>query len=157
MKHLGIDYGSQRVGLAVSDPSGTLAFPCKTLYIRSQKQLVTDIQALVAELNIETVVIGLPLHPPDEHGEEPLSLRQARNVAARLARRLEIPVVTVDETLSSVAAREDLAHVARLDSKRRQGIVDQQAAVRILQQYLETRSRTSAPVASPVAPPTNGD
>lgn len=133
MKHLGLDFGTRRVGVAMSDPFGRLVFPLKTLYTVSQRQVADEVAALVVEHGVEAVVVGLPLHPPDEDGQEPLSLRQARNFVARLRRRLAVPVHTVDETLTSAAARDDLR---QLDARRQRQVLDQQAAAHLLRRHL---------------------
>ncbi|GAB7079697.1 Holliday junction resolvase RuvX [Megalodesulfovibrio paquesii] len=145
MKHLGIDYGTERVGLAISDPDARLVFPFKTLYNRSQQQVADEIAALVIEHGVEQVVVGLPLHPPDAEGQEPLSLRQARNFVKRLTRRLAVPVTTVDETLTSCAARDDLADLPHMNGRDRRKVLDQHAAAHLLQRHLDSLGRTPAP------------
>lgn len=151
-KHLGIDYGSERVGLAISDPDARLVFPFKTLYNRSQQQVADEVAALVAELEVAQVVVGLPLHPPDAHGQEPLSLRQARNFVKRLTRRVAVPVTTVDETLTSHAARDDLADLPHMNGKDRRLVLDQHAAAHLLQRHLDMNGPPGGP-----APPATAD
>lgn len=152
MKHLGVDYGTERVGLAISDPDARLVFPFKTLYNRSQQQVADEIAALVVEHGVEQVVVGLPLHPPDAEGQEPLSLRQARNFVKRLARRVAVPVTTVDETLTSCAARDDLADLPHMNGRDRRMVLDRHAAQHLLQRHLDLTRRPAAP-----SPPASDD
>ncbi len=137
MKFLAVDPGVKRVGLAVSDADGRLAFPCKTIYRTTRKALFDELLAVMESENIQAVVVGLPL---GMEGDETESTRQARNLAASLARRTELPVELMDERCSSLAADEDLA-AAGISAKKRKGKMDQQAAVRILQSYLDVHGK----------------
>ncbi len=159
MKILGVDYGEKRVGLAVSDPEQTLAFPLKTLYNTSRKQVVRDIVALMREHACEAVALGVPTGSPERFEtapavfhddakpasppEEPLVVRQIHNVAASLQRR-GVTVHLVDETLTSHAAEADLLEVG-LTAKRRDALRDQQAAVHILNAFMDRRRNTTSP------------
>ena len=135
MKFLGIDFGLKRVGLAVTDPGGSMVFPLATLERTSRDALFAELLAVIAREGVEAVVVGYPA-PPD--GGESLTARQAANFARSLARRTPLPVSLMDETLSSQAAEEDLAQ-AGVKAGRRKQVLDQQAAVRILESYLASR------------------
>lgn len=132
MRLLGVDYGQKRVGLALTDPSGILAWPLETVSWERAEDLFARIRAVVEREAVDTVVVGLPL---DLSGGESLTTRQARNFAARLGRRLAVPVVLCDERLSSAAAEEELKE-AGLGWKKRKKALDSQAAVKILETHL---------------------
>jgi len=136
MKTLGIDFGLKRVGLAVSDPAGSMAFPYKTIERTEQggkNALFAELVSIVESEGIEDIVVGWPA--PAE-GRDSLTARQASNFAASLARRVSVPVKLMDETLSSEAAMDQLLD-AGVKKGRRKGVLDQQAAVLILGSYLD--------------------
>jgi len=135
MRILGIDFGLKRVGLAVSDPGGSLAFALKTV-TRTEKggrdALFAELMAIAQSEAVETVVVGWPA---PAQGQDSLTARQAANFAASLAQRVSVPVLIMDETLSSEEALDDL-RAAGVKTSKRKALLDQQAAVRILQSYL---------------------
>jgi putative holliday junction resolvase len=134
----GVDVGTVRVGIARSDPSGLLASPVVTLArdVAGSTDLL-ELAQLVADRDTAGVVVGLPRTLAGREGE---SARMARDYAAQLAERIApIPVELTDERLSTVSAERTLrTRGVRGSSKR--AVVDQAAAVVILQQWLDTRS-----------------
>ena len=138
MARLGIDFGTKRVGLAISDPDGRLAFPRPAIERTERSTREALFEALVGLIKAEgvaEVVVGLPL---TLEGGESLTTRQARNFAESLARRVSCPVQLMDERLSSVAAEEQLKE-AGLCSRKRKERLDSQAAVQILESWLASR------------------
>lgn len=139
MKYLGIDYGDERVGLAVCDAGERLAFGLKTLERRllpTKEQFFGELLGLVEQEDIGGVVIGLPLPlTPKADLGEPLTCRKARNFAARLARRTDLPIYLVNEALSSSEA-EDRLRQAGFKGIKLKNKLDAQAAAIILQQFL---------------------
>lgn len=134
MRALGIDLGSKRIGLAVSDPGGVLASPLRTLErTRDVPAVHRQLAAIVAQEEIEVVVVGLPL---GLDGSEGAAAAAARAEAAALADVLRVPVVTHDERLTTVTAHQQL-QAAGVDGRRRRHLVDQQAAVVLLQAWLD--------------------
>lgn len=132
-----IDWGEARIGVAVSDPTRTLATPHVTLHEKDKGQQIKRTQALVAELEATLVLVGLPLHMD---GNESPSSKSARKFAEKLAGLIQpIPVELVDERLSSVEASERLA--ARPTKKSERGDVDRAAAAVMLQRYLDEPPR----------------
>lgn len=134
MRALGIDFGLKRVGLAVSDRTGTLVSPFKTIVRTSRNALFDELQEIIQNESIETVVVGLPL---SLDGEDTLTTRQARNFAESLGRRIEQPIHLMDERLTSAEAEEEL-NAAGLYGKKRKMALDSQAAVIILRSWIES-------------------
>ena len=135
MKLVAVDYGLARTGLAVSDPEGRLAFPLRTLRLADhpdRKALLDALAQAILAAGAEAVVMGLPLLAD---GGESLTTRQVRNVTRRLQRRIPLPCYFMSEELSSEEAWDDL-RAAGLDARRRRTVLDQQAAVRILESFL---------------------
>ncbi len=138
---LGIDPGDARIGVARSDPSGFLATPVET--VRRGSGDVRRLTQLATELEAVEVVVGLPR---SLSGAEGPAAAKAREFAARLARRVApVPVRLCDERLTTVSAESILRDQGRRGAKRR-AVVDQAAAVLILQTALDTeRSSGRAP------------
>lgn len=135
MKCLGIDYGLARTGIAACDPGGVLAYPLKTLRLEAfpgRKALLDALADLAVREGVEAAVMGLPLL---DDGSDSLTTRQVRRVAERLKRRLSVPLYFMPEFLSSEEAWADLRE-AGVRRPRRGAVLDQQAAVRILQSFL---------------------
>ena len=132
MKFLAIDYGQKRVGLAVSDPTAGLAFPLRTIQRETRKVFFTELLNILHNENIDAVVVGLPLHMD---GTDCLATRQTRNFVDSLKRRTTLPLYWMNEVLSSFEAEEDLRQ-ACVNPRKTAYILDQQAAVRILQSFL---------------------
>ena len=133
MKCLAIDYGQKRTGIAVSDAGGRMAFPRKTILMNTRAAFFKELIALIEAEAPDAVVIGLPINLD---GEESLTTRQARNFAKSLARRTSLPLFWMEEALSSYEAERDLRAAGRSAAKGR-AVLDQQAAVRILQSFLD--------------------
>lgn len=129
---LGIDYGDARFGIAATDPFGILAHPVETVDVRKEDPL-ERIAALVAERGIKQLVLGLPLNLD---GEEGPAAEKVRKFAEKLTARLpELPLVFIDETMTTVDAAEKLREVGR-KAKKQKAIIDQAAAVEILRRWM---------------------
>lgn len=139
---LGLDLGERRVGVAISDPTGTLARPLQTLVRRSRGEDFTAIEGLVIEHDVGLVIVGKPLSLDGTEG--PQAQRVSRYAEA-LADRLPVRVASWDERYSTVTAGEILR---RNRGKRRRGRcakgeLDAVAAAVILQSYLDSHSGES--------------
>jgi putative Holliday junction resolvase len=134
MRVLALDVGERRVGVAVSDPTGTLATPHGVIHRRSKAQDFAAVARLVTELGAERVVVGLPLSLSGDVGPQ---ARRVMRYAQALARALPVPVELYDERYSTVTADELLAEGGR---KRRRTPIDAAAAAVILQEYLADSS-----------------
>jgi putative holliday junction resolvase len=133
---MGVDVGTVRVGLALSDPTGTLASPLETLRRAKDGSDVERLAALVVEHEVTEVVVGEPRHLSGASGA---SARDADAYARALADRLpDVPVHMIDERLSTVTAASAL-RASGVDSRRQRPVIDQAAAVVILQSYLDAR------------------
>jgi putative Holliday junction resolvase len=134
---LGIDPGDARIGVARSDPSGFLATPLET--IKRGRGDIARIVELLEEAEAVEVVVGLPR---SLSGGEGPAARKVREFAAELARRVApVPVRLCDERLTTVSAEAMLRDRGRKGGKRR-AVVDQAAAVFILQHALDTERAT---------------
>jgi putative holliday junction resolvase len=145
VRFLGIDYGQRRIGLALSDASGTLARPWKTMAREGNpSQVATAITTLVTGLigeedGLAGVVIGLPRSLDGT----PTDLTAAvTRLADAVRTRLEIPVAMQDERLSSREAESMLAHRLK-DWRERKARLDAASAAVILQDFLDSRVRTN--------------
>ncbi len=133
MKYLAVDYGQKRTGIAVSDTGGKLAFPRRTIVMKTRKAFFEELIACIGIEKPDALVVGWPL---DMDGTETLTTRQVRNFINRLARRTPLPIYIMPEALSSMEAALDLRSAGRSAAAFRP-IIDQQAAVRILQSFID--------------------
>jgi putative Holliday junction resolvase len=150
---VGVDVGSVRVGVAVSDPDGVLATPVATLSRDPGADPapgdtdVEEIAGLVAERRAVGVVVGLPR---SLDGTEGPAAGRARTYASVLAARVApVRVVLVDERLSTVDAHRSLRD-SGVAGRRQRAVVDQAAAVLILQSALDVERTTGSPAGEPV-------
>lgn len=136
---VGVDVGSVRVGVATCDPAGLIATPVQTL--RRGKGDLDAVRDLVAEREAVEVVVGLPTTLAGRHGP---AAEAAQAYAEQLAGCVDVPVRLVDERLSTVGAQRDL-RASGVDTRRGRSVVDQAAAVIILQGALDAERSTGAP------------
>lgn len=144
---LGIDVGTARVGVARCDPDGILATPLETVP-RAEGDPIARILALVGEYEPIELVVGLPIALS---GRETASTADARSFAEALDAACDLPVRLVDERLSTVSAHAALRQSGRSQKGSRK-IVDQVAAVVLLQQALDVEKQSGRPPGSPVSP-----
>lgn len=143
---LGIDVGRARVGVARCDPHGMLATPVETLARREEP--VASIRRLVDEHEAIEVIVGLPL---SLSGAETASTADSRDIAEQLAEALLVPVRLVDERLTTVSAARGLREAGRT-AKNSRSVVDQAAAVILLQHALDLERSTGNPPGTLVEP-----
>ena len=136
-----MDYGDRRIGLALSDPTGTLATPLKTLtYRKGKRPPLNEVEQIARDSSVERIVIGLPL---DLAGAETERCMAVREVGRKLTERLGVPVDYLDERFTSVRAERLVRSSALPRSEReRKERIDSAAAALILQAWLD-RSRAS--------------
>jgi putative Holliday junction resolvase len=132
---LGVDYGSVRIGLAVSDPERRIASPLATYTRRSPELDAAYFRSLVQSEQIAAIVLGLPVHTD---GREGVKAKEAREFGKWLARVAGLMVIFRDERFTTVEAEEALWS-AGLTHKQRKGRRDRVAAQMLLQGYLDDR------------------
>lgn len=130
---LGLDYGDARIGIAATDPVGIMAHPVETIH-RQKQDALASIARLIRERGIKTLVVGLPCHLDGREGD---SAQKARRFVAEISQQHpELPVVWIDESFTTVAAAAKL-HEAGRNAKRQKALIDQAAAVEILNAWME--------------------
>lgn len=137
---LAVDWGERRVGLAVSDPTGVIATGLPTLEVRGREDALARVAEAAAGHEAARIVVGLPLLMSGERGE---AARAAEAFAVLLAERTGLPVETWDERLTSVIGARRL-HETGARRSRTKGRVDQQAAVALLESFLQRHARRPA-------------
>ena len=137
-RYLGVDCGSKRVGLAISDAAGILASP---LEVVARVEAPARVAALVEELGIGGLVVGLPTALS---GGEGRSAEEARSLGAELAGATGLPVRFVDERFTSRLAEDALIETG-MRRRRRRATVDKVAAAVILQGFLDELAKPGTP------------
>ena len=136
---LALDYGERRIGVAISDPTATIAQPLPTLTRRAGKRApVAKIIDIAAQNDVAEIVIGLPLTLA---GDDSDWTRSVRDFASKLEQRTGLPVHLMDERLTSVMAERAVRSLALKKSQREQKErVDAAAAMILLQAFLDRKS-----------------
>ena len=143
---VGLDVGRRRIGVAVSDPSGTLATPWRSVSGGGSLRVVTDrLVGVLTELadgddGLSAIVVGLPSHLDGRTHEEAVRVRA---IASVLERDTGLPVAFRDERLTSIEAEQRLALRER-DWRKRKARLDAAAAAIILQEYLDERRQSAS-------------
>jgi putative Holliday junction resolvase len=145
MRILAIDYGSKRIGLALSDPTGTLARPLPFLPAKADAQLARELAELAKKEDAHLILLGLPRHMDGSIGE---AAAQVQSFAALLGQATPVPVQLIDERLSTVQASRQLQEAGR-NARQQRGKIDSEAASVLLQGYLD--SQTPFPLLPPDA------
>lgn len=141
---LGIDVGRARIGVARCDPDGMLAVPVET--VPRDDASITRIAQLAVEYEPLELVVGLPINL---RGEDTASTADAREFALALARATGLAVRLTDERLSTVTAHQALRASGRTQRTSR-GVVDQAAAIVLLQHAIDTEKNTGSPAGAPL-------
>ncbi|MEX0702542.1 MAG: Holliday junction resolvase RuvX [Planctomycetales bacterium] len=138
---LGLDYGTKRVGVAVSNPDQTIASPLETWQRQDPAQEERRLRSLVEEYRIVGLVVGLPVHMSGEEGQKAGEARAFGRHAAEVA---GLPLRFWDERFTSSQADEHML-AADLTRKQRKGIRDRLAAQILLQHFLDAADRERPP------------
>ena len=139
MRILGLDYGSVTVGVAVSDALRVTAQPLETITRKDEnklRQTCARTEQLIAEYEVESIVLGYPNNMNDSVGER---AKKTEEFKAMLERRTGLPVTLWDERLTTVAAERVLME-SGVRRENRKAVIDQVAAALILQGYLDSLS-----------------
>jgi putative Holliday junction resolvase len=137
MRILGLDVGSKTIGVAVSDELSLTAQGLTTLKRKVLKQDIKQLLKVIEENGVEKVVVGLPKNMNGSLGP---SAEMVISLIGELKKFIDLPVVTWDERLSTVAAQRVLLE-ADMSRKKRKRVVDKVAAIIILQGYLDSQMR----------------
>jgi putative Holliday junction resolvase len=127
MRVLALDYGSARCGCAVSDPTGVLATPIEPVLAPRSKRGLSRLRSLVGELDVERIVVGLPV---SLSGVDSSQTTETREFAAMLAERLPVPVELYDERFTTRLAERSPGRASE----------DSRAAAHLLESWLASRS-----------------
>ena len=130
MKYICIDYGKKKVGVAISDDSGELAFPC--MIVENNKNLLIEIKQACKELKIHEIVMGNSL---DQNGAPNPIMKDARAFAVELENALDLPLHFEKEFMTTIHARA---------SQEGRDVVDDSAAALILQRFLDRKNKPNA-------------
>ena len=131
---MGIDYGTARIGVALSDELQMLAHPAETITVAKTAEPAARIAALAREKDVERIVVGLPRHM---NGSAGAAAGEVKGFAEKLRALVPCEVRTWDERLSTVAAHRALREAGK-SSRQTRGYVDQVAAQMLLQGYLDS-------------------
>jgi len=137
MRILGLDVGTKRIGIAVSDELGWTAQGIKTLHRSNGQSDFGEIRDIAREYGVEKIVVGLPRNMNGSLGPQ---AEMTLGFAQELREILGVPIITWDERLSTVEATKMLIR-ADLSRKKRKRKVDMTAAILILQSYLDSLAR----------------
>lgn len=132
---LGLDVGNKRIGLAVSDPLGITAQGLETLHRRNKRLDFEALANVIQEFDVAQIVVGYPLRLS---GAEGASAEKTQRFAENLRQRFQLPVHLWDERLTSAQANR-LLRETEMSIRRRSQVVDQVAAVLILQSWMEAQ------------------
>lgn len=136
MKTLSIDFGTKKIGLAISDNKGIIAAPLKVIYRKSDQQIISELNELITDHKIEQVVVGIPRSLYDK---PTIQEKRCRNFADKLKSALDIPVLEWDETFSTkYAESKNPPQYSKSRHGRYKNDVDAKAAAIILQEFLDS-------------------
>jgi putative Holliday junction resolvase len=136
MRTLGIDHGSVRIGLAVSDELGMIAQPLEWVAAVPFEAFVRRLEGLLEEKQVSRIVVGLPRNMDGSYGPAAAAVRE---FVAALAAVVRVPIKTWDERLTTAQAHRALAS-AGVRHRKRRGAVDAMAAAILLQSYLDAQA-----------------
>ena len=133
-RSIGIDLGSKRVGLALSDKSSMIASPYKTLNYKNEQDLLDQLRVIIEDFKVGTIVLGLPLNMSGKDSAQTKKVRQFKSALSifNLSIKLE------DERLSSVSAKKSLV-MQDIKTGHNKSEIDRRAAAIILQQFLDKK------------------
>lgn len=138
MRILGIDYGSKRIGLALSDPTHTIARSLEV--IERKEEVVEDLERIgeiARENDIESIVIGMPVRMSGVEGEK---AREVNDFISSMEKVINVPIIKWDERLTT-AEGERVLISADVSRRKRKKVIDKIAASLILQNYLDWKNR----------------
>ena len=132
---LGLDLGTKTIGLALSDPTGSMSMPLGVVRRKGMAHDLAELKRVIEERQVAEIVLGLPLRLNEA---ESAGSQRSRDFAERLAAEFGLPVHLIDESFSTMAA-EDILIEAKVSRKKRKKVIDGLAAAVILQSHLNER------------------
>lgn len=139
MRTIGLDYGTKTVGVAISDENGIIAQPLVTIertHANKLRQTYAAIEKIIVENDVDTIVLGLPKNMNNTEGER---VEDTKAFKENLERRTALPVIFVDERLTTMEADRILEETG-VASKNKKQYIDKMAAAIILQNYLDMKA-----------------
>ena len=131
---IGIDLGSKRVGLAISDKMNMIASPYKTLTFKNEQDLLDQLRLIILDFKVKSIVLGLPLNMSGEDSAQTKKVREFKSVLSTF----NLPIIFEDERLSSVSAKRSLI-MQDIKTGHNKSEIDKRAAAIILQQFLDKK------------------
>ena len=132
-RYLGVDLAEKRIGLAISDPTLTIAQPLKTIIFKKFKTLVSDLEAVIESYSVSKIIVGLPITMKGTYSQK---THDTVAMIEKLQDAISIPIEMLDERLTTVQAHQTIRQMGKKPSQERDK-VDQFAAVHLLQNYLD--------------------
>jgi putative Holliday junction resolvase len=136
-RYLGIDYGTRRIGLAVSDEAGLISFPLRVLENKEPQKVIAEIKRIIKEKTVAEIIVGLPLNLDGSKGMAAVAVER---FITTLKEHIDVPVDAWDERLSTRMAERAMIE-GGLSRKRRKQSIDQATAQIILQSYLDAHAK----------------
>ena len=133
---LAIDHGQKRIGLALSDPDKIISKPLKTISYLNYEDLLKELILIINEHQVEQLIIGLPI---GMHGNKTSQSEKVEEFKSFVEKKIDIPIIYVDERLSSVSAKKSLISQG-IKTGYNKSKVDQTAAAIFLQYYLDKKN-----------------
>jgi putative holliday junction resolvase len=135
---LGIDYGSRRVGLALSDPMGIIAQPIDA--VKQSDRLIVDLRRIVEREHVQVMVVGMPLNLK---GQTAQTAQEVQLFVDRLRTEFQMQIATWDERFTTTIAQQTMITMGTKKKERQQknGRIDSMAAAVMLQNYLDSRKQ----------------
>lgn len=134
---LAIDYGEVRIGLAISDPLCIFAFPLMVIDLRKTPDYIKSIESIIKEKEVKKIIIGFPLKLD---GSEGIQTEKVRKFVEEIQQKIEIDIEMVDERLTTTLAQRSLTNMG-IDRKKQKNIIDEVAASKLLETYLEMKKK----------------
>ncbi len=135
MRYLGLDLGTKTLGIAISDKTNTISSPYTTLRFEAYEELVEELKKIVTEKDIGTFILGYPKNMNNTLGP---AIERTESFKAILEKNFSLPIVLIDERLSTVEA-ENILISTDTKRKKRKKIIDSYAAAIILDTYLKRK------------------
>ncbi len=137
MRYLGLDLGTKTLGVAISDKTGLIASPYETKFYENYEELITYLEKLIKEKEIQKIILGYPKNMNNTLGD---AVKRTEEFKKLILQNITIPLILVDERLSTVEALKNLIDMD-MSRKKRKKVIDSYAAAIILDTYLKEEGR----------------